>query len=260
MPATFGRLEAKVTVPVGGWAFTMSVDGLVGTSVRTIAAGAYWPGELVDAFKVQLDAGEIALGGVGTFTLTESWGESGTGLLTVDHAGTDFAITWGSTDLRNALGFTTDIASGDVYTTAVQADGVWLPGAIMAAPRYRDNGHIEHDRTLTVSPRGHVNALGYESRQRTGRILWSHVEAKRAIESQEVTVGQSFECWWRDTHGGRVSYFGRAPLVRLYWDAGAGTYVEIRLIEPAHTFNPERVVPDWIGYWPVAIDGYVVPS
>lgn len=257
-----GRVEAKITVPSGGWSFTMSITGLVGTSARTITAGAYWPDELLAAFDAQLEAGEVALGGSSGFTSSISLGESGTGLSTVEYdGGVNFAVSaWTSTDLRDALGFTTSLSGATSYTTSVQAAGIWLPRAIMAAPRNQDDGHFEADRSVTVSPRGHVKALNYERRQRTGQIRWSHVQARYAVESKETTDGESFERWWLDTHCARVSYFGAAPLVRIYWDADVATYVEVRLIEPVSTWNTERSVPDAAIYWPVYLDGYVVPA
>jgi hypothetical protein len=257
-----GRLEAKITVPTGGWAFTMSITGLGGTSARTIAAGAYWPGELINEFVSELEDGEVALGGSSGFSAESSFGESGTGLFRITYdGGVNFAISaWGSTDLRDALGFASALSGFSAYDSTIVHAGVWISHAIMAAPRNQDDGHTENDRSVTVGPRGHVKALGYQSRRRTGRILWSHVQGRYAIESMETTVGESFERWWLDTHGGRESYFGRAPLVRLYWDADAATYVEIRLVEPIGTFNPERAVQEWAGLWVIVIDGYKVPS
>lgn len=258
-----GRLEAKITVPTGGWSFTMAVTGLVGSSARTIAAGAYWPEELIDAFRDQLVAGDLALGGGNNYVYSLYWGEaSPTGRFSIESdGGPNFEIaTWNSTSLRDALGFTGTLSGAATYTSTNQHAGIWLPNAIMAAPRNQDDGFTEMDRSVTVSPRGHVMALGYESRRRLGRITWSHVQAKYAIESAEVTTGSSFERWFLDTHGGRVSYFGRAPLCRLYWDDDAATYVEFRLVEPIGTWNPERTVAEWAGLWPVVIDGYKVPS
>lgn len=259
--ATNGRVEAQITIPTGGWSFTMEVDGLVGSSVRTIAAGAYWPQDLAAEFASELEDGEAVLGGAGTYALGSTFTETGAGLLRVARApsGTNFDVTWGSTDLRDALGFAGTISGDDEYLGTSVLGGIWLPHAILAAPRGVDDGHTEMDRTVSVSPRGHVKALGYASRKRL-RVTWSHVLARYTLESQETTEGESFERWWLDTHGGRVSYFGRAPLCRLYWSANDAAYVELRLTEPMNTFNPERSDPSWIGLWPITIGGYVVPS
>jgi hypothetical protein len=257
-----GRLEAEITVPTGGWVFTMSVTGLGGTSDRTIAAGPYFPDELAAAFESELEAGEIALGGSDGFTVSISDGESGTGLLTVEHdVSVNFAISaWGSTDLRNALGFSGTLSGNRGYTASSVAAGVWISHSPHDSPRGADDGSTEADRSLQIGPRGQVSGLLYESRVKLGEVTWSNVLARYALESHEVTVGESFERWFRDTHQGRVSYFGAAPAVRLYWDADDNDYVEVRLTKPLTSYNPSRTDPTWIGLWPVTIDGYQVPA
>lgn len=250
MSATRGRLEAQI-YQASNWAPTAT--GTASAAATVSANATRYPTTLLTAFATALST---ATGD--TVTVTGSFGETGTGLVTISSTA-NLAINWGAaTDLRDLLGFAGNLSAATSHVGTKVMQGVWLPNAVMAAPRHVDNGATQIDRSILVAPGGTVYAYGYQRRQKLGRVTWSHVQHRYALEAGEVTDRESFECWYLDTHGGRVSYFTIAPAVNLYWDAGAGTAVTIRLTEPIDGYNPERVVPEWIGYFPVVIDGYVV--
>lgn len=260
-----GRVEAKTTIPVGGASFTMAVTGLGGTSVRTVAAGVYSPSELLAAVEAELEAGEIALGGATGYSVIGGFGEGGTGRASLIHnSATHFAITaWGSTLLRDWLGFSTTLSGAFSYTGPAACQAVWMAPCDFDRPRGLAAGPLHLDRNVNVAPTGAISALGfgYPTRRKLGRVTWHNVGVTKALEAYETVVGDSFEAWFVNTHGGRVSsLFGMAPLVRFYPDANDNDYTEIRLTEPMRAFDPERVDPMWIGLWPVSIDGFVVPS
>lgn len=239
----------------------MAVTGLAGTSVRTIAAGDYWPAALVGAFIEQLEAGEVALGGSDGFTAATSWGESGDGTILIEHdSSTNFAVTaWGSTQLRDWLGFSGTLSGASEYQSTRVCQSVYLADCDYDNPRGATVGARQIDRSVNVSPTGVTSVVGYgyPSRRRLGRVTWPMVGVARTLEAYESVAGESFEAWFLNTHG-RVAWFGAGPLVRFYWDADASDYAELRLTEPLRSFDPDRVDPQWIGLWPIVIDGFVV--
>lgn len=253
---TRGRLEAQITIPTGGWSVSVDITGIAGTPfVVTVAAGTYYPTDLLSTFKTQLDAAD---GTDGTFTVSGSFGESGTGLVTISHTVETFTITWTSTDLRDVLGFTGTLTPAALtFTGTKQCRGVWLPNAeIASAYGNTDEGHTETDQGSTESPRGDVKTLAYNTRQVLPQVRWSHVLKAFARIAAETTTGASFEQWWRYTQGGELSYFEVSAAVRLYWDASTSTYKTYRL-SPRKGTQMERVVPDWDGLYDISLDRLV---
>jgi hypothetical protein len=254
-----GRLEAQITIPVGGWSVSVAITAVVGSPFTvTVAAGTYYPTDLLSTFQTQLNA---ASGADGVFTVSGSFGESGTGLVTIAHTVETFTITWSSTDLRDALGFTGTLTPAALtFTGTRNAQGVWLPDCQLFAERgTNDPGYIQSDRTESVSPRGDVYALKFQHRTVLPMVRWVHVTKPRAKVVSETTVGASFEQWWRYTHNAELSYFAVCPPVRLIWDADtSATYHEFRLIGRNTTEMP-RVVEGWDGLWTVEIRGIKTP-
>lgn len=256
---TRGRLEAQITIPTGGWSFTMSITGLPGTSTQTIAAGTYYPTDLITEWSVKLEQGESALGGGAGFGATGSFTETGTGLVTTSYSGgVNFAIsTWDSTSLRDFLGYAGTLSGAQFYTGTKQCRGVWLPNAEIASYYGNaDEGHTETDQGSTESPRGDVKVLSYNTRQVLPSVRWSNVLKAYARISAETTVGASFEQWWRWTQGGELTYFEAGAPVRLYWDAGSGTYKTYRIPTRKGT-QMDRVDPAWDGLYTIELERLV---
>lgn len=252
-----GRIDAQITVPAGGWTASLTVTAIGGpTSFTAAAAGTYYPTELLTTLQTNLDA---VFGGDGAFTVSASWGESGTGLVTIAHAVQTFTLSWTSTALRDVLGFTSNLtpaATSFVGTEACEA--VWLPNA-EASFYYGngDEGHTETDAGTTESPRGDVKRLVYNTRQVLPSAVWSHVQKAFARAASETTVNASFERWWRNTQGAELSYFEAGAPVRLIWNADSpGTYKTYRL--PAMTGTMmSRVVDDWDGLFRIEVSRLV---
>lgn len=250
-------LATQLTIPTGGWTFAMSVTGLGGTSVRTVAAGNYFPSELLAAVEAQLEAGEIALGGIEGYAVSFN---STTGLVDIEHdSATNFAIsTWGSTNLRDALGFAGTLSGASVYTGTLNQQGVWLSQSEGAFTYGNgDEGHTETDMSSTESPRGDVKGLVYNTRQVLPSALWSHVPKASARIAAETTTGASFESWWRKTQGGELSYFEVLAPVRLIFSIDApSTYKTYRIPGRNGTEMP-RTVEDWAGLFRIELNRLV---
>ena len=253
------RLEARITF-LTAQVMSVAITAIAGSPFTvTVAAGSYFPSDLLTELAAQLNAA-TALDGA--FTVTASLGSSGTGIVTIAHATQTVTITWTTaTELRDVLGFTgtlTPAATSFVGTNHMR--GVWLSGAPFNAPRGTDAGHTETDRSEAVGPDGTVTALVRNSRVRLPESVWPVVLRARALTSGETVTGESFETWWLDTHGARYTYFSVAPQVRLYWDADAGTYHTYCLTGRRDTNFDRAGDGAWIGVWTFGITGYQVPS
>jgi hypothetical protein len=257
-----GRLEAQI-YQATNWTATLTVAGFVGSAVVTVAASSTrHPADFLTALEAALDSAATSLGDPDQLSVSASWFEGGTGRVLIEHdAGAIFTLTWISTDMRDLLGYTGNLTGANAYTATGHAQGVWLPDCPMAS-KYgpNDPGHTEADRTEEESPRGDVWALQFQSKVILPSARWSHVTRARARIAGEVIAGESFERWWRNTHGGELAYFAVSPQVRLIWDADvSGTYHTYRLKDRKSTAM-ERAVEEWAGLWPIEIVGVLVPS
>lgn len=246
-----GRLEAEITVPTGGWDFSLTVTAIGGPTTGTVAAGSYHHSDFLAAVDTALEA---VFGGDGAWTVTSSAGESGTGLVTIAHATETFTLSWTDTDLRDALGFAGTLTPAALTFTGTKvAQQLWLPNAEGAfAYGNGDEGHTETDASTTESPRGDVKRLVYNTRQVLPSALWSNVPVAYARISGESVSNSSFEQWWRNTQGGELSYFEPCSSVRLYWDAGVASYKTYRLPVMTST-QMGRVDDGWNGLYRIEI-------
>jgi hypothetical protein len=250
-----GRLDAQITVPTGGWTFSLTVTTIGGPTTGTVAAGTYHLSDFLTAVDTALEA---VFGGDGAWTVTCSDGESGTGLVTITHATQTFTLSWSSTNLRDALGFAADLTPAALSFTGTKvAQQIWLPNAEGAfAYGNGDEGHTETDAGSTESPRGDVKTLVYNTRQVLPWARWSHVQVAYARISGESVSNSSFERWWRNTQGGELSYFEPTAPVRLYWSADVASYKTYRIAGRRGTEMP-RVVEDWNGLYTILLERLV---
>jgi len=248
-----GRLEAQIH-QASNWSVT-ATGSSTGTSTVNASSSRY-PTDLLGACA---SAWSTTTGD--TVTVTGSWGEAGTGKVTIASTAT-LAINWGSaTDLRDLLGFTGNLSGSASYTSTNHARGVWLPDCPMAA-KYgpNDDGHTKTDRTESQGPRGGSSALVFQSRVILPLVRWSHVTRARARVAGESVTGESFERWWRYTHGGELAYFKVCPRVKLYWDADLSSATAY-FLRGRDSTEMERAVEDWAGLFPIElVNSIKVPS
>jgi hypothetical protein len=249
---TRGRLEARITVPAGGWLASLTVTAIGGpTSFTAAAAGNYFPSDLLTTFQTNLDA---VFGGDGAFTVSASWGETGTGLVTIAHATQTYSLTWTSTAMRDVLGFAGNLTPAALsFTGTEQCEGVWLPNCeIASAYGNDDEGHNESDMGATVSPGGDIKALVYNRTTVLPSVRWSHVPKAFARTAAETTTNASFQRFWLNTQLGNLSYFEPASQLRLYWDSSTSTYKTYRCVRQQGTEMP-RSVAEWNGLYDVEL-------
>lgn len=246
MTATAGRLEATITVPVGGWTVSVTTTAPAGPAVATIAAGDYYVSALLDAFDVALTA---AVGG--SWTVVQSTLETtGNGKTVITLATHTFSLTWTSTDLRDALGYTANLGPGlGAYTSTNHAIGLWLPDC----PKWTPYGDAVFDEMTdlrqTIGPSGGVKDLQGNSYDALEGLRWDMVSNARAIGKD--TVG-SWQHFWSTIKTGRYSYIRAGKPCKLFWDSSSTTPAnEVKLIAPNASLPP--VVDGWTGLYKVAI-------
>lgn len=258
MSAKHGRVETL-------WTFTANQTGTVtdsggGPAAWIVAAGSYRPYEAVAALQAAVIAATGAVGN--NFTATISDGEGGTGRVTLNNTSTPWSLAFTTTALRDAIGFSANIAAVSSAQTGTCARGLWLPGTPKFS-MYGDGagGSIETDLRTTVSPNGFVNTL-YGSKRRVHRnLLWTGVANNRAMAHHESVANESFESFFLDAATGRVSsYIPVGTYVYLVWDADVdSTYARGRLQWSAD-FDLETMVAGWTGRYNVRLPPLVVES
>lgn len=240
MSAGGGRLEALITVPVGGWAVSANAGG--GAFTATVPADDYYLSDLVAEFETQLNAGPG-----GTWGLSLSSSETGTGKVTISCSST-FSITWTSTDLRDVLGFTATITSAATpQTGANHAIGLWIPACPIWTPYGDANFDRISDQRQTIGPRGGVKTLQGNTFDALEGVRWEMVANARAVGLDVIGSWQHF---WDTISNGRYSYVTTGQQVLWAWASGVLDLVYI-IVPPSSAVAP--VVSGWTGLYRVEL-------
>lgn len=258
---TLARLESQaLIVPTGGWSFDLA-DGDGTHAGRTIAAGTYSPTTLFAAFVAELNAASA-----NTYTGSIDNGEGGTGCATFANADADVTdVTWTSTDLRDALGFSGDLPGGGTelgprtFTGLHGMKGLWLPDCPTSGTYgAQDPGHTEGGVAQTISALGVTKTWVGPARVRQPGLKWSHVTAARARQAAESGAPRSWERFCREVLRGSLSYFRAGGTVRVVWDTTiSGTYTDYRPSVP-RTTELARADATWAGLYAVSFEGWAV--
>jgi hypothetical protein len=268
-----GRWEAFMTVPSGTTLSATNNGG--GPTTVTLTAGSYTATQLCAHVQAMLTAQRAPSGG--SWSVALSTGRTGTGLVTISMSTGTFAITWVSTNLRDALGFAGNISATASSTATIIAKGLWFPDC----PITIENGDPARapemtDTTSTRGPTGRV--IGYSSNcfYQHKAIGYSHVAQARVFEGAATAagyaVGSSWQQWLRDTQWARGhAWFSPCSAFLLYWEnAGTESIVGADLNSGAGptygwAFDPplsdldhvSNASAPWLGLWKIAIPAIV---
>lgn len=248
--ATRGRLEGLVTVPTGGW------TGTVGGSGWTLPAGPYFlssaatsGSSLIAALQSVIDAATAA-----TVTVSLSASETGTGLVTITSS-SSVAIAWTSTDLRDLLGFASNLASGTTWTGTGQARSLWLPDCAYWAPNAVATwrGWRESDFMASEHPSGYVAA--FQGRSLTAlELAWNAVSKQKALITHEVTTNESWERFALDCLWAAKSWGTPGGPIRFYPDAASSVAFGTYTIPGMREIRPTPTTEGWPGGpWRVSV-------
>jgi hypothetical protein len=254
-----GQLQAQMTADAV-WQVEVSTDDIGGTAPLdvTTSGGTYYITELMAALESVLDAIDPAVG----WTVTGSFGESGTGLVTIGCDDTNWSILWVDANLRDALGFagaSVAAASGSVAGTK-QAKGLWMP----TCPKLTkhgdgDAGDPMTDLLYTYAPTGEVMTIGGSASKTILPVSWSHVDRAKVRTAAETTGNASWQTFWSDCHLGGLAYCDVGAPVRLIWDADVpGTYGTYKIVDKPNA-DEVTVVDRWNGLYRVELNLIKVP-
>src|SRR5574343_920547 len=257
-----GRLEALITLA----SQTFAVDDGGGADTVTLTDGTYYWTDLLAHVEARIEAA------VGTdFTVTASFGETGSGKITIAKNSGTFKLLFSSTAQANLFGVAaaTDWngAAAASFTSARGVMGVWLPQCGMDGPDldFDIAGHLETDLRHTMGPTGVVSAWISTSSYRSFKgVRWVHVDRDHALDGVNAAV-VSWSQFVRQSQWGGDSYFpispaGLAPPVRVYYNAdtsallgsatgGDGVYSLV--LKPS--LRLARATEGWTGLWTVEL-------
>jgi hypothetical protein len=256
--ATDGRIEAQFTVPASTTISATTNAG--GPTTVTLTAGTYY----MSTFVAQLQADLIAQRTVtaGTWTVSLSTGANGTGKVTIAVTNGTFSITWTSTNARDILGFTADIAAQTSSTGASQARGVWIPDRPLKIKSTPNAAPKRSDKRGTVGPTGVVFSLVGNKWYEHVELLWRGVAKNRVWVGAETTTNQSWEKFMLDTQlNDGHSWFTVGSKIQIYDILGAkvgiygnsGSGMAGWYMHNVDDINPMRSDEHWDGAWDITI-------
>lgn len=200
------KLEGRITVPTGGWSISVNEGG--GGVTVTVAAADYYlttagsgSRSLLAELEFQLDS---LMTGAYTVSLDDT-ADNATGKVTISATGVgSFSITWTSTSIRDALGFTGNVSGATTYTGSNQARYLWLPnvrranlmGAEPSSTSF-DLGVQVEDGTFTMAPSGASKKLAY-NRRRIDTLEYRYLLGNKSLLALETTTNESWERFYQD--------------------------------------------------------------
>lgn len=253
--ATLGKLEARITVPSGGWAGTINDSGGGGFVAWTVASGDYYLSSAnADGGSSFIAAFETALNTAAptdTIGVSIGAGESGAGTVQITSTGTT-EITWTDVDCRNMLGFTSDLAANTVWAGSNHARGLFLPNIAFLNLNGGDywRGWHESDLRVTENAAGYLFAFSGQ-RKRVCDLAWQGIKRQKTWIVNESKINESFEKFYLDVilGEGPFCYTPCGP-VRFYPDADDssvfGTY---RFGSGLEQWRPDQMFANYAGQW-----------
>lgn len=254
----WSKWEGRAVIPSGNWTCALT-DGTGGPYTITLtAANTYYhssPGNDTVDLPAKLKAlFEAAGGGVRTYTVTCSAGESGTGKYTIAVDSGTFSITWTSTDLRDLLGFTGNISAQTTSTGSNHAQGLWLPECPVETPYgLASSGMPMSTAVVSLSEDG-TYSVTHGAKHTRNEYVYGLVALSKVVAASESTTNESYETFWLDTIRGEEPWANAGRQVRYYADTDVdGTYITFNVLNVARP-DIARASPDWDGFWTVRLE------
>jgi hypothetical protein len=245
--ANNGKLEARITVPTGGWSMALT-DALGGPTTCTIAAGTYYhssDGSLSITLPEQIALAANTVMGE-TWTCTVAAGESASGKYTLGCSGATCTVTFTDSELRDLLGFTGDLSGSTSYLSPSQAQGLWLASQGYQKKNGGVGGSWKTDQQSTVTASGHVYSVVGRKYRHTS-IIWPMETRAKCWAENETTTNESFEQFLIDGIWAGASWGTSTGPLRFYPDADTdatfGTFSALGLEE----WDPVELVEHFAG-------------
>lgn len=252
--ATNGKLEARITVPTGGWTITLT-DASGGPTSVQLPAGTYYHSS--DGSNANTLA--EALTSAANTLMTETWtisvptGEGATGRYTITCTGATCSVTFTDTELRDLLGFTGDKSGSTTYTGTNQCQGLWLASNGWQKKNGKPGGSARvSDQQYSLNASGYVFAIQGRD-YKTAQILWPMETRSKCWTADEGTPANgAFETFLYDGIWGKAAWGTVTGPIRFHPDADADTatdYGTFSALELAN-WDPSELVQHFAGgHW-----------
>lgn len=219
------KLEGRITVTDTS-SFTISVTDAGGTASISIPVGDYYltaSTSLLSTLAAAMTA-NATLTGVYAASLDDD-NTTSTGKVTLS-ANITFAVTWTSSVIRDALGFTVSLSGTNTYTSTDASPYVWLPDQRRSGPFAPDGsiGVPMSDATVTMTPAGITKVIKYGTRHRDS-LQYRYLSGRKVWSDFEVVGNESLQTFW-DT------VISNGYPVRHFPDRSAGSFVTWRIMKP----------------------------
>ena len=250
-----GRLEARITVPSGGWTVTLT-DGLGGPTAVVLPAGTYYMSSVGSLTEGLWDALTTAANAA----MGETWaffeGANGKTSVTVTDSllsgiGT---ITFTDTELRDILGFASDQSGNVVYTSTKQAKALWLPEypfqTLNGGPDW--NGWWETNQANSENANGNTFSL-IGRKKRINSVTWPVASRAKCWVSNETITNESFEQFLLDGVWAGATWGTSAGPLRFYGDETDATIYATYAAFGLENWKPSQIRQHWTGAWVITL-------
>lgn len=260
---TNGKLEARITVPTGGWTITLT-DASGGPTAVVLPAGTYYhssDGSNANTLPEALATAANALMGQ-TWTFSVAAGEGGTGKYTISCTGATCTVTFTDTEIRDLLGFTGNLSGSTSYTSTNQAQALWIASYGWQKKNAQAGGFARvSDQQYSLNSAGYVYAVQGQS-YKTARIVWPMETRAKTRTANESTTNESFETFLVDGIWGTATWGTCTGPIRFYPDADTdATYGTFSALDLG-SWDPSELQEHWsAGRWVIELPNLVeVPS
>jgi hypothetical protein len=161
------------------------------------------------------------------WTVTPSTTDGRVSIGWTGYATPTWSLSWTSTVLRDALGFTANIAGvTTTQTSTAQSPMVWFPDSPLNCDDHPSMTPEETDLRTSESPTGIVLGLCGNTKYAHSNLRYERVPVDRIREGSVTYANASLEVFFRNTQSGQgdISWFTPASPVQVYWN-NAGTDV-----------------------------------
>lgn len=262
--ATNGKLEARITVPTGGWFLNCTDDGGGPTAV-VIPAGTYYHSS--DGSNTNTLAEAIAT--AANAVMTETWscsisaGESGTGRYTIGCTGAVCTVQFVSNYLKLLLGFLLVTESGSTsYTAPNHAQGLWLASNGWQKKNGQAGGSARiSDQQATRNAAGYAYGIQGQS-YKMARIVWPMETRAKCWTVNESTTNESFETFLVDGIWGSAAWGTTLGPIRFYPDEDDDATYGTFSVFGMGSWDPNELIEHWAaGRWTIELPELVeVPA
>jgi len=260
--ASNGKIEARITVPTGGWDMACT-DASGGPTTVTLPAGTYYHSSDGSNANTLGEALTTAANAVmtQTWTISIAAGEEASGKYTITCDGATCTVTFTDTELRDLLGFTIHLTGDTSYIGANQAQGLWIASEGFQKKNGGTGGSWVTDQQTVNTMSGHVYSVMGRKHRRT-RITWPMESRAKTWAENESATNESFETFLLDGIWGGASWGTSAGPIRFHPDADTDATYGTFSVLGLESWDPSELQEHWAGgRWVIELPHLIeVPS